>query len=437
MADDKPKDYEIRSEEMQDILGKAPRSIIRYGITVIFGVIFIVILGSWFFKYPDVINSPVVITSENIPLTLVAKTTGKISRLFVKDGELVKSGSKLALIENNADYFQISVLESQLELLTPHTSDNTSNLSIDTVRLNQYNQLGDIQPVFTIFVKSLNEIRNFNAFNYHIKKIKAVKEQITMTNMYFDRQFAQLNLLEKDLLLVQKQFRRDSSLYSNKVISASDFEKSESLFLQKKYAVEGSRTALANTRIQITQLQQQVLDLQLQYQEQSKTVSQAYAQAYDELINQLHSWEQKYLLISTIDGKVSFTKFWTENQQINQNDKVLTVIPNEKTRILGKLNLSVEGAGKIKPGQKVNIQLAAYPYIEYGTVSAKVKSISLTSTDNNYIVELDIADSLKTNYGIAIELKSELQGTAEIITDDIRLLHRILNPIKSIIKKQE
>jgi hypothetical protein len=33
-------------------------------------------------------------------------------------------------------------------------------------------------------------------------------------------------------------------------------------------------------------------------------------------------------------------------------------------------------------------------------------------------------------------MKSELQGTAEIITDDIRLLQRILNPIKSLLKKQ-
>lgn len=437
MAEEKPKDYEIRSEEMEDILGKAPRNIVRYGITVIFSVILIVIIGSWFFKYPDVINSPVVITSENIPLTLVAKNTGKISRLFVTDGEIVSKGSPLALIENNASYEQITNLTEQLQLITPHTSDNTSNISIDTITLKSYNQLGDVQQTFAGFAKALNEIRNFNALNYHHQKIKAVKEQIDMTNLFYERQYAQRNLLEKDLLLIQNQYRRDSSLFSNKVISASEFEKSESIFLQKKFTVEGIRTALANTRIQLTQLQQQILDLQLQYQEQSKKAAQIYSQAYDELINQLHTWQQTFLLMSNIDGKVSFTKFWSENQQVNQNDKVLSVIPNGKTRIFGKLSLNIDGAGKVKPGQKVNIQLAAYPSAEYGTINANVKSISLISSDNNYSVELELTDSLKTNYGIPIEMKSELQGTAEIITDDIRLLQRFLNPIKSLIRKQK
>ena len=436
MAEEKPKNYEIRSEEMQDILGKAPRSIVRYGITVIFTVIMIVIAGSWFFKYPDTINAPITITSENIPVTLVAKASGKLNRLFIKDGDLVSKGNPLALIENNANYEQINLLLEQLQLLSPHTADFTANISIDTLKLRTYNQLGDVQTSFTNYVKTLDEIKNFNSLNYHHQKIKAVKEQIAMTNLYYERQYAQCNLLENDLMLIQKQFRRDSSLFSNKVIAASEYEKSESIFLQKKYALEGSKTALANTKIQLTQLQQQILDLQLQYQEQSKKAGQAYSQAYDEVLNQLHTWQQTYMLIASIDGKVSFTNFWAVNQQIAINDKVMSIVPLGKSKIIGKLMLPLEGAGKVRVGQQVNIQLAGYPYLEYGSLIGVVNNISLVSSDNKYSLEISLSDSLKTNYGISLEMKSELQGTAEIITDDIRLLQRILNPIKSLLKKQ-
>jgi HlyD family secretion protein len=98
--------------------------------------------------------------------------------------------------------------------------------------------------------------------------------------------------------------------------------------------------------------------------------------------------------------------------------------------------LPLEGAGKVRVGQQVNIQLAGYPYLEYGSLIGVVNNISLVSSDNKYSLEISLSDSLKTNYGISLEMKSELQGTAEIITDDIRLLQRILNPIKSLLKKQ-
>ncbi len=437
MPEEKSKNYEIRSEEMEDILGKAPRSIVRYGITVIFIVILIIIGGSWFFKYPDVIKAPILITSENMPVTLVSKINGKIIRLYVKDGEIVEKGKVLALLENNADYEQIENLEKQLQLLSPHSDDFTANISIDTLKLNAYNQLGEVQSAFTDFVKTLDEIKNFNSLNYHHQKIKAVKEQIAMTNIYYERQFAQRNILENDLLLIQKQYFRDSALFFNKVIAASDFEKSESAFLQKKYVAEGSRTALANTKIQLTQLQQQILDLQLQYQEQSKKAGQAYTQAYDEVLNQLYTWKQKYLLISGIEGKISFTNFWAENQQLAINDKVFSIVPLGKSKIIGKLSLALDGAGKVKSGQQVNIQLAAYPFMEYGSLKGKVKEISMVSNDNKYTLEISLSDSLKTNYGINIEMKTELQGSAEIITDDIRLIDRIINPVKSLLRRQK
>ena len=40
------------SEEVQDILGHIPHWIIRWGISVLFGTFFMVLVGSYFFKYP-------------------------------------------------------------------------------------------------------------------------------------------------------------------------------------------------------------------------------------------------------------------------------------------------------------------------------------------------------------------------------------------------
>ena len=49
---------ELRSEAVQNIIGYIPHWIIRWGITVIFLIVLVLLVGSWFFKYPDVILPP-------------------------------------------------------------------------------------------------------------------------------------------------------------------------------------------------------------------------------------------------------------------------------------------------------------------------------------------------------------------------------------------
>jgi len=80
---------EIRSEEVQEIMGFIPHWIIRWGITLFFLVIMMFLIGSWFFKYPDVIQSTIVVTTEVPPAAIVARTNGKIQRLFVRDNQKV------------------------------------------------------------------------------------------------------------------------------------------------------------------------------------------------------------------------------------------------------------------------------------------------------------------------------------------------------------
>jgi HlyD family secretion protein len=104
--------------------------------------------------------------------------------------------------------------------------------------------------------------------------------------------------------------------------------------------------------------------------------------------------------------------------------------------IIGKLNIPLSGSGKVKVGQKVNIRLTNYPYMEFGMLQGVIKSISLVPIDNTYIAEVEFPKGLTTNYGRQLELSQEMQGSAEIITADLRLIERIINPIKALLKNQ-
>ena len=51
------KDIELRSEAVQEVMGHVPSWIVRWGITVLSLVVLMLVVGSFFFRYPDVIEA--------------------------------------------------------------------------------------------------------------------------------------------------------------------------------------------------------------------------------------------------------------------------------------------------------------------------------------------------------------------------------------------
>ncbi|RLD59581.1 MAG: HlyD family secretion protein [Bacteroidetes bacterium] len=417
---------EIRSEEVQDILGATPRWIIRAGISVILLVVVSLLIGSWFFKYPDIIQSRITLTTQNPPASLIAKNSGKITNIFVSEKQVVKQNQIIAIIENTANYKEVLKLETLLN------KQKENSLLIDSINF----VLGELQQSYSAYSRLLHAYNNFKELDYYNKKIESVKQQKRDFKLYYDRLWTQRGMKEQELKLAKQQFERDKSLFEKDVYSKSDFEKAEKTYLQEKLSFENIRTTLANTQMQINQLDQQILDLQLQESKEQNRQEIAIDEAQQNLKSQIKQWKQRYLIISPIDGKVTFTKIWSKNQNVQTGEIVATIIPKKATDIIGKVEIPAIGVGKVKLGQTVNIKFDNFPYMEFGLLRGTIKSISLIpiQTENGaiYTAEIEIPDTLISNYGKHLKFSQEMTGTADIITDDIRLLERFLNPLKSI-----
>jgi len=148
---------------------------------------------------------------------------------------------------------------------------------------------------------------------------------------------------------------------------------------------------------------------------------------------QLTIWENNYLLVSPIDGIAAFTKFWSVNQSVMKDEPVMSIVPSLTGKFIGRITLKMQRSGKVKPGQLVNIKLSGYPYMQYGMVRGVVKSKSLVPTADAYIIEIDLPDALTTLYGVKLDFTQNMQGVAEVITDDLRLLQKIVNPFRYMV----
>jgi len=427
-------EIELKSEEVKEILGHIPHWIIRWGTILVFAVIVLILLGSWWFKYPDMVNATILVTTVNPPSNAVARTNGKIMQLFIKDNEVVKTGQILALIENPGNLEDIQHLKSELEIFRT-TIENQSELSAPMFSVNLV--LGDIQQTYAAFLKQYNDYSQFVKLDYHNQKITSLKAEIVKYKNYSSRLNNQSRILKQEELLASKQFKRDSLVFVQGVIPESDFEKSKASYLQKQYAYEQSRITLASNEIQISKLSQEILDLGLKRSEDNGKLGSALGEEANKLFASIADWEQKYILKSAVGGVVSFTRIWSQNQDVREGDVVMSVIPEYPGEMIGKVNLPLSGAGKVKPGQWVNIKFANYPYLEFGMVKGKIRSISLVASNNEYSVIVDLPEGLKTGYGTELEFNQDMQGIAEIITNDRRLLERIVLPVKAAFARQK
>lgn len=423
---------EIRSEEVQEIMGYIPHWIIRQGITLFFAVTLIFMVGSYFFKYPDVIQSSIVVTTETPPAAIVSRTTGKIQELFVQNNQKVNAGAPIAIIENTANYRHVFELEEKLTALKslPFHFDVA-----DSLKIGQAYSLGDLMPGYTVFLKSYQDYRHFIQLDYYNKKIESTRLQINRYQALYTQTERQIVLMEQEFGLSKQQYERAIQLYKDEIISINEIDNAKSIFIQKEYALEGAKSNLSNQKIQLAQLEQTLMDLNQTYTEQKKQLEAALTGAYENLTGQVAQWEQNYLLKTPISGMVVFTKYWAINQNVRMGDTVVTVIPDNAGKMVGKVVLPIQGSGKVKEGQKVNIKFLNYPHTDYGIVQGIIKAKSLVTTDNNYILEVALPDGLKTSYDKELPFNQEMQGIAEIITEDIRLLERIFKPIKSILKR--
>jgi HlyD family secretion protein len=424
---------EIRSTEVQEIMGFIPNWIIRWGISLFFAVTAVLLMGSWFFKYPDIIDSSIMVTTVNPPAAVIARSSGKIQELFVKDKENVEEEVVLAVIENAADFGHVIELKERLDSLKPELTKFQPSYFLQSAFRQDYS-LGELQSNYEIFLKSYADYRHFIKLDYHQTKINSLKAQIAKHHSYLDQLKLQKEILEEEFELYEIQYNRMKALQKDGIISLNEFESAKGTFLQKKHSLGGAKTALTNGEMQIAKLEESMLEVELQFQQKNKQLQLVLKRDYDNLASQISLWEHQYLLRAPITGTVSFSSYWSENQNVKVGDHVLTIVPNDAGRIIGKLTLPVQGSGKVKEGQRVNIKLSNFPHQQYGMVVGRIQSKSLVPTDKAYMVEVLLPKGLTTNYGKKLEFNQEMSGVAEIITEDVRLLERILSPIKSLIE---
>ena len=145
---------------------------------------------------------------------------------------------------------------------------------------------------------------------------------------------------------------------------------------------------------------------------------------------------KNYFDLSGRVGVVSLQNVWGRGKWVNSGDVIVSVATDGGMKVKGRLKVPSSGFGKVAVGQTVNIKLNGFPYLEFGILKGVVVSISPVPEDTAaglaYTVDVDLPKGLESTYHKEFPFVQNMDGNAEIITEDMRLIEQFVRPIRSL-----
>lgn len=424
-------EIKIRSYEVQDVVGMIPPWIVRWGSSIILLTVLVMLFMSYIIKYPDIVSARITITTHQPPVDLIAKTSGKITALLVNENEEADSGRILAVIEGVADYPYVLHLDSLLN----HTDETQLKLYGVSV-FNPSAQMGELQNDYSTMLKTLEDLAFFNDAKYLKEQESKLEREIEYQEKLNQSYQSQKRSVQREMDLNWQKFQNDKSLFIKGVISSRELNESEANYLRVKNQKDNIEVNISSGNITKENLKRQLNDLHNNAGEASISKNVALSESLNNMRSRIAAWKNNYLITAPISGRISLHSYKTANQFVEAGKLIMTVVPKDD-RYIGRIQLPIKSSGKVKQGQKVIIKLDNYPYEEFGSMSGSISGSSLVPKENYYLVEVALQGKGSTSYGKDIELKQEMQGQADIITQDKRLIEKIFNQFKYLYRSNQ
>jgi len=406
------------SYEIEEIVSKKPPAAVRWGTVYFLFALLLLGLTCWFIKYPDIVNTKAKLTSINAPKEVTTNTGGKLIKLFAKENEQAKQGEILGYIESIANHQEVINLSTNIDSSVILFNKNNLQNAIHFLR-NKYNKLGEIQSSYQSFSSAYQNFTNYLGNGFCLRKKTMLTRDLSFLQQMHNNLLQQKELSTQDLTLQQRTFDANQSLKEDKVISELDYRNEASKLINKKLTLPQISSLIVSNEAQQNEKLKEIAELENAIAQQKGI----FEQALNTLKSQVDNWKKKYLLIAPIDGKIAFATFLQENQQL-QNNQTICFINPENTQYYAEVYIPQVNFGKVKIGQEVLLKLPSYPFQEYGSLNGKIDFISNINTDSGYLAKVILPNGLNTTHKKQVQFRNGLTAQGEIITKDMRLLAR-------------
>lgn len=411
--------------------------IAKYGTIITSFILLLIGVMTWFIKYPETVTTQSKLTGTNAPKPIIPKQNLRLTHLLVSNNQEVQIGEVISILETTADYKEILEFENLLNEIeqniycTDGQLSVSTNITIKNLMQKPLHNLGELQSDYQALIQAYIPYRDYVLGDYAGKKKSLLQKDLNIAHQSKNVLNEQKNLQQKDLNLSQTTIDKNKKLLDEKLISEQEYRELTSQYIVKQMSEPQIKSSYINNESQINNINKELVEIDNQILTQKSLFSQAILQTK----SKIEAWKQLYLLTATASGKIIFTTFLQENQNLEAGKIIAHIVPPKSDIYLETL-VPQSNFGKVEIGQKVILKFNAYPWQEFGAVVGMIDYISPVPVDSGYyLAKIILPENLETNYKKEIPFIEGLVAQSEIVTKDLRLAESLYYDLVKTIKK--
>lgn len=504
--------------ESVEVYKSRPNPFMIYTIYTVFAIIVIACIWMSFFDINDIVKSNGLFKSSEDIYDIGSAVTGAVKEKCVDDGDFVKEGDVLYVVEieslsDTIVLYQKNLknTEDRLDILNVYEESLDVNEEVlDKAADNQYyeefknrrkllfqnieNNSENINDKTALYDNSIQSITdNIQKYNEKIDKLKEVKTCIISRDNTFDKgenyyySIASSYISSYDLTKMQYDSKIEE--YKNKIdeldkmisnkgesdmdtlgkskaeyssyMEAAETEKAQALsnlesqkLLELEQMIEEINSSIItlNSNLETARLEKTSISDDSNINNKNIAILTEMGNIASERISlkekkeECESYLNKYniqnencTITATSSGYYYDSRSLKQGSYIQEGSTIGKIYPENESDFYAEVYVENSDIGRIKEGQKVNLEIAAYPSMEYGYFYGDVVSISKDITVDEstgyayYIVKVKCDNmTVKSKNGDVGHLKNGMACKAKIIIGEKSVMTYVLERIHLI-----
>ncbi len=410
-------------------------------------------------------------------IKLDAAVSGTVTQIQVKEGDVVKLGQKILVLDSELVKTELQQIQDKLEgqlnrRSQLNSSENQLVVALTTQR--QQNQAQELEKQSQIDQARQNLIAVSNAFE--LQKSEKMS-QVNQAQQNLEHSKITRNLVQSNLASSQREEERYRKLWQEKVIPETNFVEKQEIVKDKQKIYEQSQSDIQQAKLRLAEQQSSyqrivkqgkadIIQAQLRFNEQQRSYQTLTRSGKLALLKIEEQQKNLQTEITTLNAEIAQTKrqITSLNIQLAQRELKAPVsgtvfqLPIQKagavvqpgtmvteiapigSPFVIRAQMATNESGSLRKGLPVKLKFDAYPFQDYGILEGELIDISPATievdTPNGkvaaYNLEIALKQSCIQTSNKCIPLRPGDTATAEVIVRQRRIIDFILDPFKQL-----
>jgi multidrug resistance efflux pump len=420
--------FELRSDEVQEILGTPPSWLVRWGTLIIFMVFLTLLFVSYLLPFHETASSSLRVTTTEPPKRLISENGGYISEILVSNEDTVSKGDPIMVFKSKARYQDVLIIEDLINAIASNEETEIFGLQLPTDLL-----LGEFQDDYYDFLRKQETfgylfegtVEKLNVFQLE-KKIQTIQSSLQL-------ELRRKAKLAEQLDLAYTRQNMEERNVENRILDPDVLRQTKEDILSLEREMQTIEVNIKNKQFEIEIVRDQITGVKTSSTENLFASSSQLKDAFVKLRNSIKDWKKSFMIVAPIDGIVLYANENIGEQQfVAKETELMVVVSLNQSETIGRMMIDVGKSAKIEIGQKVIIRLNGYPQREFGVIQGVVVWKGLVPNNGLIPLEINFPKGLITSIGKEIEPKQEMIGQGDIIISEKRFIQRIFEVLKNL-----